>query len=206
MLDTGVDVERALGQLRHYTQLLLEWNRSVSNIVSRNDEHRIVERHVLESVAAARRLQESGAQRWIDFGSGAGLPAIPLAIAGVGGTWTLVESRRTKTLFIRKVIQTIGLTGIIVVNDRLENLASDPSHAGEFDGFISRATMRLGPTLALAARLVRPGGMAFLWKGSGREGEMEQDTTWRPDWEPGAVAGVGTGPNVVAVFSRKQTD
>jgi len=204
LIDTGVDVERALGQLRQYAQMLLEWNRSVSNIMSKNDEQRIIERHLLESVAPARRLVESGAQRWIDFGSGAGFPAIPLAIAGVGGSWTLVESRRTKTLFVRKAIQDIGLTGFTVVNDRLENVARESGNAGMFDGFISRATMRLGPTLALASPLVRAGGSAFLWKGSGREQEMEQDTTWRDGWDTADTVGVGTGPNVVAIFLRKQ--
>jgi 16S rRNA (guanine(527)-N(7))-methyltransferase RsmG len=203
LLGTGVDVERALGQLRQYAQLLLEWNRNVSNIMSKNDEQRIIERHLLESVAPARRLVESGAQRWIDFGSGAGFPAIPLAIAGVGGNWTLVESRRTKTLFVRKAIQDIVLHGFTVVNDRLENVALDSGYAGMFDGFISRATMRLGPTLALASPLVRAGGSAFLWKGSGREQEMEHDASWRNDWDTTDTVRVGTGPNVVAIFSRK---
>lgn len=206
LLGTGVDVERALGQLRQYAQLLLEWNRSVSNIMSKNDEQRIVERHLLESVAPARWLGESGAVCWIDFGSGAGFPAIPLAIAGVAGTWTLVESRRTKTLFIRKALQELELKGFVVINDRLENVAQDSEHAGAFDGFTSRATMRLGPTLALASRLVRTAGSAFLWKGSGREQEMEQDSTWRGDWDTTGVTGVGTGPNVVARFSRKVQD
>src|SRR5262245_48148314 len=201
LLGAGVDVEQALDRLRRYARLLLEWNRSVSNIVSRNDEERIVERHLLESLAPARGLRDSGARRWIDFGSGAGLPAIPLAIAGVGDEWTLVESRRTKTLFIRKSIKDISLSGFVVINDRLENVTEPP---GRFDGFTSRATMRLGPTLTQASRLIRPGGSAFLWKGSGWESEMEQDATWRIDWDPGGVVSVGNGPNVIARFTRKQ--
>jgi 16S rRNA (guanine527-N7)-methyltransferase len=206
LLRTGVDVEQALGQLRQYTQMLLEWNRGVSNIMSKNDEGRIIERHLLESVAPAHWLQESGAQRWVDFGSGAGFPAVPLAIAGVGGSWTLVESRRTKTLFVRKAIQDIGLNGFDVINDRLENVVIDPNRAGRFDGFCSRATQRLGPTLALAARLVRAGGSAFLWKGSGLEQERTQDATWGVEWDSAGTLTVGTGLNVVAKFVRKQTD
>ena len=37
-------------------------------------------RHLLESVEPAHWLKECGATRWLDFGSGAGLPAIPLAL------------------------------------------------------------------------------------------------------------------------------
>jgi len=203
LLRSGVDVEQALGQLKQYTQMLLEWNRGVSNIMSKNDEGRIIERHLLESAAPAHWLRESGAQRWVDFGSGAGFPAVPLVIAGVGGSWTLVESRRTKTLFVRKAIQDIGLNGFTVINDRLENVVLDPDRAGGFDGFCSRATMRLGPTLALAARLVRVGGSAFLWKGSGLEQERKQDSTWGAEWDSAGTVTVGTGLNVVARFIRK---
>ena len=206
LLSTGVDIEPALGRLQRYAELLLEWNRSVSNIMSKHDEDRIVERHLLESIAPAARLRDCGARTWLDFGSGAGFPAIPLAIAGVGDAWTLVESRRMKTLFVRKTLQELKLEAFEVINDRLENMVSDPARSAGYDGFVSRATMRLGPTLALAAPLVREGGNAFLWKGSGREEEMVQDVTWRSRWAPAEVRQVGTGPNVVARFTRSKAD
>lgn len=206
LIEAGADVERALGLLRRYAAMLIEWNRGVSNIVSRNDEARIVERHLLESVAPARRLIESGARRWIDFGSGAGLPAIPLAIAGVGTAWTLVESRRTKTLFIRKTLQDIVIGDFEVVNDRLENVVEDSGRAAAFDGFTSRATIAIVPTLELAARLIRPGGSAFLWKGSGWESELAREPGWRANWDLDVATSVGSGLNVVARFVRKQTD
>jgi 16S rRNA (guanine527-N7)-methyltransferase len=202
----GTDVESALGLLRRYAALMLEWNRGVSNIVSKNDEARIVERHLLECVAPARWLIESGARRWIDLGSGAGLPALPLAIAGVGAAWTLVESRRMKTLFVRKTLQDIAVGDFEVVNDRLENVAEDAGRKGAFDGFTSRATMRIGPTLALASWFVRAGGSAFLWKGSGWEHEIEQESAWRADWDLDGTAKVGTGLNIVARFIRRQAD
>lgn len=199
----GVEVDRALERLREYAQLLLEWNRGVSNIMSKHDEDRVVERHLLESIAPARWLAGSGAGRWVDFGSGAGLPAIPLALVGVGPRWTLVESRRTKTLFVRKTIHKMQLDGFEVINDRLENVVAEGARREAFDGFTSRATMRVGPTLAMASALVAPGGSAFLWKGSGHEEEMEQDPSWRSSWERSETRPVGSGPNVVVRFLRK---
>jgi 16S rRNA (guanine527-N7)-methyltransferase len=171
--------------------------------MSHNDEERIVERHLLECLAPAGWLRESGLRRWLDLGSGAGFPAIPLAIVGVGESWTLVESRRTKTLFIRKSIQDIKLEGIEVINDRLENVVMDPGRARAYDGFTARATLRVGPTLELAAKLVRSGGSAFLWKGSGYGEELKLDPAWRKDWDPVETRPVGSGPNIVARFVRK---
>lgn len=202
----GVDANEAIERLKRYARLLLEWNRSASNLISRNDEERIVERHLLESVAPAHWLRESGCVRWIDFGSGAGLPALPLVLAGVPGAWMLVESRRTKTLFIRKALQELSLGNIATVNDRLENVVMQGAHAAAFDGFTSRATLRLGPTLGLAAHVIAPGGSAFLWKGSGRDEEMAQDESWRRSWEFSGLHGVGSGPNIVARFIRLSTN
>jgi 16S rRNA (guanine527-N7)-methyltransferase len=184
-------------------RMVLEWNRSVSNILSRNDEGRFVERHLNESIAPARSLRGSGARRWVDFGTGAGLPAIPLAIAGIGASWTLVESRRSKTLFLRKTIQVIGLEHFDVIHDRLENVVENPPPSAGWDAFTSRATLTLAPTLKLAAPLVSPGGSAFLWKGSGGEGEMKQDLSWREAWEFSGFIPIGSGPTTVARFTRK---
>ena len=66
------DPAKTIERLRHYARLLFDWNRGVSNLVSHNDEPRLVERHLFESLAPARFLKESGCQRFVDFGSGAG--------------------------------------------------------------------------------------------------------------------------------------
>lgn len=202
----GADVDAAIARLRLYARMLVEWNQRVSNLISKNDEPRLVERHLFESIAPAHWLKERGPTRWIDFGSGAGLPAIPLAIAGVEGSWVLVESRRTKTLFIRKTIQELALRDFTVENARLEDVVKSATRDRAFDGFTSRATQRLGPTLQLAARLVVPGGHAFLWKGSGREQEMEADSRWRGEWDFTGLLGIGSGPVAVARFARTGDD
>ena len=201
----AADPPAVTARLRRYCELLLQWNRKVSNLISRNDEPRIVARPRQESVEASHWLKVRGAQRWLDFGSGAGLPAIPLAIAGVDGDWTLVESRRTKTLFMRKALDELEIPNVTVTHARLEDLIADASHANSYDGFTSRATQPLGPTLAIAARFVRPGGTAFLWKGSRREAEMEADPSWRENWDFDGLIAIGDGSTAVAEFTRKQT-
>jgi 16S rRNA (guanine527-N7)-methyltransferase len=177
---TAVDPGATLPPLRDFCRRVITWNRTVSNLVSKNDESRIVERHLIESLEHASWLLEAGATRWLDFGSGAGFPAIPLSIAGVGERWTLVESRRIKSLFLRKALQEIGIeSGKTVINARLEALVDGPDR---FDGFTARAAGRLPETLAMASRLLLPGATAFLWKGSRWSSEIE-DQTWKNEWE-----------------------
>ncbi|HTR96352.1 MAG TPA: 16S rRNA (guanine(527)-N(7))-methyltransferase RsmG [Candidatus Acidoferrales bacterium] len=197
----GVDREIALARLERYATLLLEWNRGVSNLISRNDEPRLVERHLAESLQPARELMDAGVESVLDLGSGAGLPAIPLAIAGVGKRWLLVESRRNKTLFMRKAIMELGLTGVEVRLGRLEVLVDGELRDTRLDAFTSRATMLLGPTLELAEKLLKPGGRAFLWKGSGVGEEMARDGSgWQSRWAHESTTTFDNGPNTFATF------
>lgn len=202
----GDDAARQAGvqRLRTYALALLSWNQGVSNLISRHDELRLVERHLRESVEPAATLAASGLERWVDLGSGAGLPAIPLALLGVGRHWTLIESRRNKTLFLRKLKQDMALDDVEVVTARLEAAIAEGAEGLACDGFTSRATMTIGPTLELAARIVRPGGAAFLWKGSSHaEERRESSASWSRDWVFEDAMAIGGGPNVICVFRRQ---
>ena len=189
----GADPTSALPRLADYAALALNWNRTVSNLISRSDEGRLISRHLSESLEPAGWLKQFGARRWVDLGSGAGFPALPLTIIGIGEKWLLVESRRPKTLFLRRVVQDLALTNVEVAHARLEDLISrerlsdsDPEvvRAGgfPFDAFTSRATLTLPPTLNMAAECLPPGGHAFLWKGSGRTEEQAGSPIWAERW------------------------
>ncbi|MDM7992468.1 MAG: 16S rRNA (guanine(527)-N(7))-methyltransferase RsmG [Candidatus Fermentibacter sp.] len=203
MARAGADVGEAMPKMRRFAELLLEWNRGFSNLISASDESRLVERHIVESLAPAAWINESTPRAIMDFGSGGGFPAIPLVIAGVGERWVLVESRRNKTLFLRKVSEDIGLRRVDVELGRLEMLLDDSSRIGKFDAFTSRATLRLGPTLALAANWVCGGGSAYLWKGSGRVQEMADDGRWARSWDVSGSFDIGNGQTSVSRFIRK---
>lgn len=205
----GDDAHRTqvLERLRLFTLELLKWNQGVSNLVSHDDEPRLVERHIAESLAGAGIVKTLGCRMLVDFGTGGGFPALPLAIAGVGARWTLVESRRNKTLFLRRAIQELKLDAVGVLTGRLEVLVeSDPALLA-CDGFTSRATTRLEPTLELAARIVRPGGHAILWKGSGLRAEhAAASAVIVRHWGEPVFHAIGDGPNSIVVFQRNASE
>lgn len=198
------DQEVAIARLRSFAVELLKWNQGISNLVSHDDESRLVQRHIGESLAGSKLINSKGCKKLVDFGSGGGFPALPLALAGVGEHWTLVESRRNKTLFLRRAVQELAIAGVEVVTGRLEVLVAEGDERLPCDGFTSRATMKLAPTLEMAASIVRPGGHAFLWKGSGLQDELDQaGDGWRRSWAEPELHPIGDGPNSVAVFQRK---
>jgi 16S rRNA G527 N7-methylase RsmG len=225
------DVEPTLVRLRRYAELLIQWNRSVSNLISKNDEERLVDAHLLPSIEVVSWMKSFNLQRWCDLGSGGGLPALPLAICGIGTEWDLVESRRTKTLFLQRAVGELGLGGIRVLAARIEDLVADLGGASEadaegdsewveeegdldegdsprfslrspYDGFTSRATMALVPTLDFAAPIVRLGGRAFLWKGSKLDAEAAENSRWQSEWRRGEARSLAVEHSVVAEFER----
>ena len=83
-----------------YIQLLKEWNKR-TNLISKNDVSRIVEKHITESFVYADYLKATD-QFIMDLGTGAGFPGIPVKILKPDFEIHLVESKRIKVLFLKK--------------------------------------------------------------------------------------------------------
>ena len=60
--------------------------------------------------------------------------------------------------------------------------------------------MTLPPTLDIAASCVRPGGHAFLWKGSGRVEEKAKHPEWNERWDEGLEFAFADGNVAVCNF------
>src|SRR5689334_5557447 len=101
--DVGVEVgPEALGRLGRFLSELEVWNRRI-RLTSERDRRRLIERHLIDSVAVVRHLPRSG--RVLDIGSGAGFPGIVIACLRPDLEVVLLESRRRPTSFLRAVIR-----------------------------------------------------------------------------------------------------
>ena len=150
--------------LRNYASLLLRWSRRI-NLVSRADEGRIWERHVLDSLRLLP-LIPPGTGRAIDLGSGAGLPGLVLAAAS-GVHFDLVESDRRKAAFLAEARRATGAPATIHCA-RIESLTGSLAPAPVVT---ARALAPLETLLGLAAPLLAPGGVGLFPKG--RQAEQE---------------------------------
>ena len=136
-------------QFNNYLTLLLRWNARV-NLTAVRDADAILSRHFVESIAAARALP-SGLDTLLDFGSGAGLPGIPIAICCPQIAVTLAESQSKKAAFLQEAIRTLGLNAR-VHSGRAETLAQT------FDCVTLRAVDHMELAVHAAAQLVAPSG------------------------------------------------
>ncbi|HST44653.1 MAG TPA: 16S rRNA (guanine(527)-N(7))-methyltransferase RsmG [Luteimonas sp.] len=169
------ELERGLAALglhaRHaeplfaYLALLERWNQTY-NLTAVRALDDMVGRHVLDSLAMHRHLDDVGTLA--DLGTGAGLPGIPLAIVQPGLQVALVESAGKKARFLREAVRTLGLPNATVLESRAEAVAK----SGQFDAITARALATLPGIVAVGGHLLRPGGRLLAMKGTRPDDEI----------------------------------
>ena len=153
---TFVVTEEAAARLAAYGNLLLRWNTRIS-LTAIRAEAELVERHLMEGVFAA--AHHPSGRTALDYGSGTGVPGIPLAICCPMLQVTLAESQRKKSAFLQEAVRQLQLTSSVYAG-RAEALPR-----GSFDTVWMRAVERPGQMLPEAASLVAPGGSLCLLGG-----------------------------------------
>lgn len=121
-------------QLELYKRLLLSWNEKINLIGPEARDH--IDDHIAEAVAAAEILRPRG--EVLDFGSGGGLPAIPMAIVSPESRFHLVEADQKKWAFLKHVVRECGLNAQ-VYGDRLARALTRFSPDLRFSLVVSRA-------------------------------------------------------------------
>lgn len=152
----------AQDQLRKLAGLI---SGSIHNLVSRGDREDVYGIHVRECVGYLPALELAPEQRWIDLGTGGGLPGLALAILAPDVSWTLVDSVRKKTDAVQAFAEELGLNNVVVINGRAEELAHDPALREQFDGAISRAVAPLPTLVEVLVGFVKPRGRVVAAKG-----------------------------------------
>lgn len=156
-------------QLLGYLQLLIRWNR-VYNLTGTRDPEAIVDRHLLDCLAAVqplRRYLRNEPARVLDVGSGAGLPGVVLAIALPQLSVTCIDAVGKKASFIRQVSAELGIANIVAMHGRVELMQAPPFHV-----VTSRAFASLADFVAPTARLLLPSGVWMAMKGKSPAEEM----------------------------------
>jgi len=144
-------------QLVAYVGLLDKWNKAY-NLTSVRDPQQMLVRHILDSIVVAPHLK---GERFIDVGTGPGLPGIPLAIVLPQAHFTLLDSLGKRVRFLRQVQHELGLPNITPVQSRVETFPSEPP----FDGVISRAFASLQDMVNWCHHLPSAQGQFYALKG-----------------------------------------
>lgn len=152
-------------------RLYPEWNEKI-NVISRKDIDNVVVNHILHSLAIAKFIRFKPGSDVLDFGSGGGLPGLPLAVMFPDVHFHLIDRVGKKIRVASEIATALGL----------ENVTWQHGDAGEchdkFDFVVSRAVMPQPDLVRLASRNISgvqrnalPNGVIAL-KGGDLEAEL----------------------------------
>jgi len=145
-------------RLARYGELVLEANHRF-NLTGAKQPEDLAE-HLLDSLSVVPYVREP----YVDVGSGAGFPAIPVALA-TGVEITMIEATAKKAHFLETVLDQLNLKGRVLA-ERAEIAAHRPELRERFASGTARA-LGSGPTVAeLLLPLLAIGGTAILQRGT----------------------------------------
>ena len=168
-------------QFQSLYEVILSGNRQL-NLTRITDPSEFWEKHLWDSLRGIAPLLLSlenevasvkPMQRVIDIGTGAGFPGIPVAIALARWTVTLLDSTRKKITFLNTCVAQLDIQNANTVTGRAEEVAQMPDHRQTYDIALVRAVGSASVCAEYALPLLKPGGLAVLYRGHWTAAETE---------------------------------
>lgn len=169
-----------IGQLLSYLDNLLLWTKAY-NLTAITAPKDAFIKHILDCLAIVADLPFSDQSniRLLDIGTGAGLPAVIIAIMRPDWHITALDSNGKKIRFIKQMVGELGLGNLTPVASRIEDFE------GEFDVITSRAFASLDDFVMLATPYLKTSGVLYAMKGKLPTAEdLANLTSWQIQASP----------------------
>ncbi|HIS37464.1 TPA: 16S rRNA (guanine(527)-N(7))-methyltransferase RsmG [Candidatus Scatousia excrementigallinarum] len=154
---------------KEYIVAFLKQN-SMLNLISKNDEKYLWEKHIYDSLAIENFFNKygTGFKTMLDIGSGGGFPAVPVALAYPDLEVCALDSIRKKINAIENLKSELDIKNLQTVCERAENLKQ------KFDLITSRAVAPLKVIAGYAAPLLNDGGCFVAYKSKRADEEISE--------------------------------
>lgn len=161
-IDVGIEPSQCGQMLAHYGRLT-EANRhfNLTRITSPADA---AAKHYVDSLTLlkAEWFDTGRGMKVLDVGTGAGFPAIPLAIMCLAWDVTAIDGTGKKARFVADVAGELGLSNLEARQIRAADLGKELP--GTFDLVLLRAVAPIARGLGETHRLIAPGGSVVFYK------------------------------------------
>ena len=164
-LENGLDISDSQWQLlEKWAALLLEVNQKV-NLISRKETEFLWEKQILPCLALLIFRKFSLDVDVCDFGTGGGLPGMPLAIVRPDLRLTLLDSRHKKIEVVQQMIESLKLSNAQAVLGRGEELGKQHPWRQRFPLLTARAVAPLIDLVRWTADLRKAESVLHIYKG-----------------------------------------
>ena len=155
-----------------YINLFKDYN-SHTNLISKNDEIFLFEKHIYDSLGFNLFTIKYGLPKSImDIGTGGGFPSVPLSLIYKNTKILAVDSTSKKINFIKEVKNKLDIANLEAKACRIEDLPSDLK--GSFDVVTSRALGDLRLILEYGIPYLKVGGYFIAYKSANSDNELTQ--------------------------------
>lgn len=182
--------EQTTRLVRHYS-MLCRWNQRL-NLTRITEPREAARLHYAESLVGARFI--GGARKLLDIGSGAGFPAIPLAVARPDVQVTALEANQKKSIFLKEAKDESGLVNLRVVTARLEDF-----DWSEYELLTSRALDRAETILPSIIETLNVKQRLMLYCGADLVAKLEGQVSYKVETHPIPQSEA----RLIAIFSRE---
>lgn len=171
---TGLDISKlVVERLNDFIRLFKIYN-SHTNLVSKNDEANLFEKHIYDSLALSLFFQKyniAGNVNLLDIGTGGGFPSLPLGIFYPEMSIYPLDSIAKKIGFVELVQKELRLENLNPVCSRAEDFVEN--YREGFDVVTSRAVASLNTLLEYTIPFVKTGSYFVAFKSKNADVEIE---------------------------------
>ncbi len=153
-----------LKKIEKYVELLSWWNEKI-NLIAKNDFSRIYDYHLFDCLLISKYIKQNA--EVADWGAGAGLPGIPIAILRNDVQMHLIESKRKKAAFLLRAVEELELSNAKVWAKRGEEVEL------KFDTILLRQVGKIKKVLPQVIEKVKEKGEIIFFKGENFEQEIK---------------------------------
>lgn len=165
-----------LERLFAFTRLLLAANQT-TNLTAITDYQEALYKHLFDSLIIVLRPEFQTAGRILDVGSGAGIPAIPLAIAAPDKTVVALEATKKKVEFQKDACRQLEIRNCHPLWGRAEESAQQGPDRERYDLVVARAVAATNVLAELTIPFAKPGGFIALYKARDCQAELDRSAT-----------------------------
>lgn len=192
----GFDLsESQLATFERYYRLLIAWNQRL-NLTTITDPVDVQRKHFLDSLAplpvlgeeVARQDEAAGSApvldllshllrkpwRAVDVGAGAGLPGLALKVVWPPLRLTLLDATLKKVRFMNETVRALGLSQVVAVQGRAEEVGRDPAFREQFHLVVARGLAPMNTLVEYLLPLARVEGWVVAYKGPRAPAELSQ--------------------------------
>ena len=163
LIEIGFDAKNVIDSFDIYYRELVNINQKINLFSRKMSEDEIWQRHFMDSISIFEFYRDWAEKNVLDFGTGGGLPGIPIKIVMPSCKMTLLDSTQKKIECMRYIVSKLKIENISFLNQRIEGKEMVQFY-GKYDVIVCRA-VKITPLICVSMKkLLNQNGRIYLYK------------------------------------------